>query len=48
MPDLLTVEECREVLGESAKDLTDQQISDLRDSLYGLCETVLNDHYGLE
>lgn len=45
---MLTIEECRQSLGDAANDLTDEQIENLRDALYGLCDSVLNQQFSLE
>lgn len=42
---MISVEECRKILGDT--DLTDAQIIELRNALYGLSESVLDKHFQL-
>lgn len=39
---MLTIEKCREELGEVAKDMTDEQVKEVRDSLYAMAELALD------
>ncbi len=39
---LLSIERCRELLGDDASTLSDHQIGGLRDALYALGNTVLD------
>ena len=39
---MLTITECREILGEVSKPLTDGEILTLRDTFYGLAEIALD------
>lgn len=41
---MLTVEECRKKLGERGEDLSDEEIIQLRDAVYQVAETVIDDH----
>ena len=43
---MLSLEECRKILGVSAAEMTDEQLIEVRDSLYSLCESVLDKHFG--
>ncbi len=38
----LSIERCRELLGEDGKTLSDQQIEELRDDLYILVDSTLD------
>ena len=42
---MLSIEDCRNILGENGKDMTDQRIIELRDSLQTLCEKVLDKYF---
>ncbi len=39
---MLSIEECRAILGRP--DLTDQQITDIRDTLYGFARTLIDEY----
>lgn len=39
---MLTIEQCRATLAENDKDLTDEQVEKIRDSLYGLANIALD------
>ena len=39
---MLSIEDCRKLLGEDGKEMTDQRIIELRDSLQTICEKVLD------
>lgn len=38
---MLTIEECREKLGDIAKDMSDERILEIRDYLTALCRNVI-------
>ena len=40
---MLSIEKCRELLGET--NLSDEQISDLRESLYTIIENILDEYH---
>ncbi len=40
---MLDLRECKEILGDN--ELTDEQVLQLRDSLYALTETVLDNYF---
>lgn len=42
---MFTIEKCREVLGYTAIDMSDEQITELRDSLYVLGEMALDQYF---
>ena len=42
---MLAIEKCREILGEVGKDLSDQRVEELRDSLYKLAHLTLDDYF---
>jgi hypothetical protein len=42
---MLDIDECRRILGEDGKDLSDARIIELRDSLQGICERVLDKYF---
>ncbi len=39
---MISIEECRKILGESCSSMTDEQIEDLRNNLYKLTESVID------
>lgn len=39
--EILTLEECREKLGDLAKDMSDERVIKIRDYLTALCRTVI-------
>lgn len=41
----ISVERCRELLGEDCKLLSDKQIEEIRDALYVVGEIVLDNHF---
>ncbi len=41
---MLSIEDCREHLGNDGKDLSDEELEKLRDSLYQLSEIILDDY----
>ncbi len=42
---MLSIEKCREILEDNATNMSDEQITELRDSLYVLGETALDDYF---
>jgi len=42
---MLSIEDCREHLGSDGKDLSDEELEKLRDSLYQLAELALEDYF---
>ena len=42
---MLTIEQCRATLAEDGKDLTDEQVEKIRNSLYGLANTALDMYF---
>ncbi len=42
---MLSIEKCREILGDKAIDMSDEQIIELRDSLYNLGEMALDQYF---
>lgn len=42
---MLSIEKCRQVLGDRAIDMTDEQIMKVRDSLYALVEMTLDQYF---
>lgn len=38
----LSVEQCRQILGERAEGMTDEQIIQLHDALYGFANTLID------
>ena len=42
---MLSIEKCREILGNIAVDMSDEKIIELRDNLYGLGELALDDYF---
>lgn len=43
MDDKLSIEKCRDTLGELAKDMTDERVAQIRDYLYALCHNVIDE-----
>lgn len=41
---MITIEKCREELGEIAIGMTDEQIKGIRDSLYAIAELALDNY----
>jgi len=41
--DLLSIEECRETLGDIAVGMTDERVAQIRDYLYALCHNVIDE-----
>ncbi|MBI4232111.1 hypothetical protein HY605_02665 [Candidatus Peregrinibacteria bacterium] len=39
---MLTLEQCREYLGEDFKDLSDQEIEDIKNTLYQLANVLVD------
>lgn len=39
---MLSIEECRKELGDTAKSMADEQVKEVRDSLYGMAELALD------
>lgn len=42
---MIPIEKCKEILGDNAIDLSDEQIIELRDSLYVLGEMALEQYF---
>jgi len=42
---MISVEECRKILGENFSSMTDEQIGDLRNDLYKLAESVMDKYF---
>ena len=42
---MLSIGDCREHLGNDGKDLTDEEVEKLRNSLYQLAELALDDYF---
>lgn len=42
---MVTIEECRKRLGKKAEGLSDKEITQLRDALHQLAETVIDDYF---
>lgn len=42
---MLSIEKCREELGDISKHMSDEEIIKIRDSLYALRELVLDDYF---
>lgn len=38
---MLTIERCRQILGERAQNLTDKEVEELRDRVYALADVSL-------
>jgi hypothetical protein len=38
---MLTVDQCRKILGKKAENLSDEQLARLRDQMYGLADVAL-------
>jgi hypothetical protein len=41
---MLSIKECRELLDDVSKDMTDEKVLEVRDSLYELAEIVLDEY----
>jgi len=41
---MILIEECREVLGEQAVGMSDERVAELRDTLYFIVESILDDY----
>jgi len=41
---MLSIEECREELGELATGKTDTEVAHIRDTLYAIVETIIDDY----
>ena len=39
---MLSIEECRKELGKSGEEMTDEQVQEVRDSLYSMAELALD------
>jgi len=39
---LLSIEECRETLGDIAVGMTDERVAQIKDYLYALCHNVID------
>jgi hypothetical protein len=39
---MLSISECRKLIGETAKDLSDEQVTEIRDALYELASIALD------
>lgn len=42
---MLSIEKCRELLGDTAIDMPDEKITEIRDSLYTLGEISLDQYF---
>lgn len=42
---MLSLSECRKILGDDSAQMTDEQLMGVRDALYRLCESVLDKQF---
>ena len=41
---MLSIEECRRDLGESAEGMSDERVAEFRDTLYTIVENIIDDY----
>lgn len=41
---MLSIKECRKLLGECGKQLSDERIEEFRDTLYTICHNISDDY----
>ncbi|MFH1473139.1 MAG: hypothetical protein ABIF06_01870 [bacterium] len=44
---MLSIQECRENLGELADEMSDERIEELRDTLYAIVEPIIDDYLAI-
>lgn len=42
---MISMEKCRELIGEKAESMTDDEIARIREDLYGLAELALESYF---
>ena len=42
---MLSIQECKEILGDVAKDMSDERILEVRNDLYTLAEIALDEYF---